>query len=664
MENGAFTGELSDLQKTDPRGFTRESITGSDESQATVTKQTVPGVLTLFTQEAGLSGVKHVGNRSASTARRLLWLIIVLAALSGLLFQVSTMITSFTGNPVNVNIEYVEPTQKPDFPAITICNNNMFKSLKVQKFVGGTSYFFHYFPYLHSLFSVDGESIYDGIMNLTIPNHVTFGFGNTLLDFVEMCAHEAKDMIKSCSFGGLPCGPENFTRVITNYGVCFTFNSAEHGFINQVKNEGQRYGLKLLLHAEENQYSAPRTEVGFRLMVHGQDEIPDIANQGISISPGASTSIALTTTTVTNLGYPYGNCVKDVHRNLKYFNGSYSVSKCWIECETNYIVQQCNCRYFYMPGDAEFCTPAQLQTCYFEKMDEFAALDDPCQCDEPCTQTWYNARLSYSSYPSLIHSLLLTDLGKWPCDEAMGLNLIVRSFTDLEVAVEHFYKEVEDTYHAIVSKGQNVSTFFDADLFHSAMIHSIHTTVYTDVMNEAGTAIFLHTLHYLMGESDEVGSEFYNDTKSHISSLYMNPVFLYWVPLKYEARYLLRELNFTADVIEDLIDILIQDYYLPMFEDLFPVLYANLKDVRDGKLDSVQNDRSICKSFSQSNLAKITIYFEDMKIENIVQKKAYEFFNLVCDIGGTLGLFFGASMVTFLEILDFFAVHFCLTVRR
>ena len=61
---------------------------------------------------------------------------------------------------------------------------------------------------------------------------------------------------------------------------------------------GQKYGLQLLLFANEAEYTAPRTDVGFRLMVHGHDEIPDITNHGTTISPGTTTTVGLKTTLV------------------------------------------------------------------------------------------------------------------------------------------------------------------------------------------------------------------------------------------------------------------------------------------------------------------------------------------------------------------------------
>ncbi|XP_077982100.1 acid-sensing ion channel 1A-like [Glandiceps talaboti] len=94
---------------------------------------------------------------------------------------------------------------------------------------------------------------------------------------------------------------------------------------------------------------------------------------------------------------------------------------------------------------------------------------------------------------------------------------------------------------------------------------------------------------------------------------------------------------------------------------MFPIMYKEIRDLRENtSIEVLPNEdmKSICKKYIEENLSKVTIYFEDMKLESIIQQPGYESFNLVCDIGGSLGLFFGASIVTFIEILDFFTVQF------
>ena len=42
-----------------------------------------------------------------------------------------------------------------------------------------------------------------------------------------------------CQFNGEKCGPENFTTIVTNYGVCYTFNSFSMGKSKEVRAAGK-----------------------------------------------------------------------------------------------------------------------------------------------------------------------------------------------------------------------------------------------------------------------------------------------------------------------------------------------------------------------------------------------------------------------------------------
>ncbi|XP_077982546.1 acid-sensing ion channel 1B-like [Glandiceps talaboti] len=166
-------------------------------------------------------------------------------------------------------------------------------------------------------------------------------------------------------------------------------------------------------------------------MVHGQDEVPDIAGQGVSISPGTETTIGLTKTLLSNLGSPYGDCVMDIENNMKYFDGKYSLSKCLTECETDYAIEKCGCKYFYMPGNKRFCTPNELKYCYFDAMDSLAVQPNACSnCKEPCQQINYNVKLSYCDYPSTKYASTMYSEKRWPCSDAIGYFLLSRSPLD------------------------------------------------------------------------------------------------------------------------------------------------------------------------------------------------------------------------------------------
>lgn len=53
------------------------------------------------------------------------------------------------------------------------------------------------------------------------------------------------------------------------------------------------------------------------------------------------------------------------------------------------------------------------------------------------------------------------------------------------------------------------------------------------------------------------------------------------------------------------------------------------------------------------NFVKLNIFFEALNYELISQQPAYEVSALLGDIGGNMGLFIGASILTVVEVFDF-----------
>ncbi|XP_035828247.1 amiloride-sensitive sodium channel subunit gamma-2 [Aplysia californica] len=76
---------------------------------------------------------------------------------------------------------------------------------------------------------------------------------------------------------------------------------------------------------------------------------------------------------------------------------------------------------------------------------------------------------------------------------------------------------------------------------------------------------------------------------------------------------------------------------------------------------------TVCQEYaskSRSDLAasflKIVVYFEDLNYENITEQPDYEPFQFVSDIGGTIGLWIGLSLISVFEVFQFFyeLLHF------
>ncbi|XP_077991450.1 acid-sensing ion channel 1A-like isoform X2 [Glandiceps talaboti] len=558
-------------------------------------------VMLAFTQTAGLTGVRFIGDGKSLKFRRLLWLLIVLGALGGLLYQISRLINSFLDMPINVNIKYTHPTEKPDFPAITICNNNLFRySGLLTLFDGSASAVQSMIPYLNIIFPLDGNTFYSESDFITAEEYNNYG-NTDLLGFMTTSAHSIDNLVKSCSFSGIPCGPENFTTSVTNYGICYTFNSAQMDETLKVRNAGQRYGLQLQLYANQNEYVGPRTVVGFRVMVHDQDEIPDVAGQGVSISPGVETTIGLTKTMISNLGSPYGDCVDNVENTLKYFNGSYSLSKCWTECETDYAIDKCGCRYYYMPGNMTYCTPNDLRYCYFDAIDDLAQETDACSsCREPCDQIKYNMKLSYGVYPSQQYGSTLYYANRWPCPDAIGFYLQKRSpfyagTTQLDSLA---WNDMTSALDSITYNGQNISEFMPSELkpFNQGIMETLYGLIYRD------TALSILGIfwNYMNRDYDDVGSDFYYYLYMTSHDAKMNIHETPWDVINATVRIFVSYGNVSSDDIDDIVDTLVTGYYVPLFDEAFPMIFTSLRDARDELADDVTQYESfdnVCIDF-------------------------------------------------------------------
>ncbi|XP_071964122.1 uncharacterized protein [Antedon mediterranea] len=94
------------------------------------------------------------------------------------------------------------------------------------------------------------------------------------------------------------------------------------------------------------------------------------------------------------------------------------------------------------------------------------------------------------------------------------------------------------------------------------------------------------------------------------------------------------------------------DYLYTYVYDLFS---TTLGDVING-----QNSNSeIVKNYIQNNYGRVNIYFDTLRVEELTDQPRYELFSLICDFGGSLGLFFGASVVAIFETIEFWCIRRC-----
>ncbi|XP_074652780.1 degenerin-like protein del-10 [Tubulanus polymorphus] len=75
-------------------------------------------------------------------------------------------------------------------------------------------------------------------------------------------------------------------------------------------------------------------------------------------------------------------------------------------------------------------------------------------------------------------------------------------------------------------------------------------------------------------------------------------------------------------------------------------------------------ENKIGSTFYRENLLQVDIFYQKLSYELIQQQAAYDAYALLCDIGGSMGLFVGASVLTMFELLDVFAYQIFNKTKR
>ncbi|KAF3697116.1 Acid-sensing ion channel 1B [Channa argus] len=205
--------------------------------------------------------------------------------------------------------------------------------------------------------------------------------------------------------------------VFTRYGKCYTFNAGGDGRPPLTTSKGgMGNGLELMLDIQQDEYlpvwgetDETSFEAGIKVQIHSQDEPSFIDQLGFGVAPGFQTFVSCQEQRLIYLPPPWGDC-KVTPMDSDFFD-SYSITACRIDCETRYLVDNCNCRMVHMPGDAPYCTPELYKECADPALGQAELVcfspdflverdNDFCVCETPCNMTRYSKELSFVKIPS------------------------------------------------------------------------------------------------------------------------------------------------------------------------------------------------------------------------------------------------------------------------
>nr|XP_033794442.1 acid-sensing ion channel 1 isoform X1 [Geotrypetes seraphini] len=366
-----------------------------------------------YLQQTKIHGLKYIFSGRLSCQRRGVWLLALLLSVALLLTWSSNRIRYLLSSPVHTRVQ-VRYAQSLTFPAITFCNNNLLLLRRMTKadlyltgyWLGLLNRELHLQPPARHLLKDRQWAWLKRLLDFSyyLPPRQQDDLVAQLLDRL---GHQLEEMLLFCKFQGEPCGPQNFSTVFTRYGKCYTFNSGQNGKPPLISvRGGTGNGLELMLDIQQDEYmpvwgetDETSFEAGIKVQIHSQDEPPFIDQLGFGVAPGFQTFVSCQEQRLIYLPPPWGDC-KSTPIDSDFFD-TYSITACRIDCETRYLVENCNCKMVHMPGDASYCTPEQYKECADPALDFLVEKDsDYCVCDTPCNMTRYGKELSMVKIPS------------------------------------------------------------------------------------------------------------------------------------------------------------------------------------------------------------------------------------------------------------------------
>ncbi|KAI3374307.1 hypothetical protein L3Q82_006145 [Scortum barcoo] len=408
-----------------------------------------------------IHGLKFVFSPDKSKPQRVIWIMAFFVCVSLLCTWSWNRILYLMSYPAITKI-YMVWAHNMSFPAVTFCNKNVFRvSTLTRDDLYHSGYWMDLMYPNHTVMersmSILKDSHKQSLLSLLDFNNYTphpdYRINTT--EMMGRLGHQLEDMLLECRFRGETCTHKNFSTVRTERekmvfvrfthateGKCYTFNSGLDGnpLLTTLKG-GTGNGLEIMLDIQQDEYlpvwgetgiqlTSDETsyEAGIKVQIHSQDEPPFIDQLGFGVAPGFQTfvscqqqlgckicpltvvsclklhilQISIKLDSIPMLQYlppPWGDC-KSTPIDSEFFS-TYSITACRIDCETRYLLENCNCRMVHMPGTSTVCTPEQYKDCADPALDFLVEKDnDYCVCQTPCNMTRYGKELSMVKIPS------------------------------------------------------------------------------------------------------------------------------------------------------------------------------------------------------------------------------------------------------------------------
>lgn len=384
---------------------------------------------------SSIYAVSQVG-KSSSQIHKVIWLMILSAAVLGCSHQVWCCLNLYLQYPVVVNLN-VDQTSKMAFPAVTICNLNRMDSqfescIHENGFVSCTpnnDSSESYFPtkVVGSPLVVSERQSFmscrsklSGLQPKSKEKYLRFLDKYSKVDVKTRYAlgYNCTDILAKCSFKGGNCDWRDFyTFQSMEYGNCFTFNKDGHLEVNP---SAYGNGLEIVININADHYLPISHTLGARIIVHDPADDPQPEERGINISPGYDVTLSLKKTQMIRLRSPYRD------RCIDYKPGGppnmESPSACMQVCMQEQYYERCGClepTLLKISNEKQCNISNTTEMCCLDAvLHELEKFGSPCDCPLPCVSPYYHEIISMAKWPSryfflknYVESNLTSDVG-------------------------------------------------------------------------------------------------------------------------------------------------------------------------------------------------------------------------------------------------------------
>ncbi|XP_043206837.1 pickpocket protein 28-like [Amphibalanus amphitrite] len=336
-----------------------------------------------YCEETTIHGVKYLARERS--AKRWYWGVIVLGTFCSASFLIYGVVDNYFRSPTLVSIETTDyPVHRIPFPALTICNLNKISNSSLppdQQTVLGRVVYPNETEWRQRVLDALEIAYMDSCAGGRCPLSADSCEGDHCLPSAEtrrrthdippeqvrkimaMTSPSCDEMVVACLWRGrkTPCS-KLFKTQRTDLGYCCLFN-AHYDSAKQdgvlYSGSGNKNGLTVMIDVKRYEYYLSHfLSVGFKILVHGTHDEPEVRQRGMAIPPGQEIFVAVTaeeTYTTARAESSFTpeerNCYMEHERALRHADTTYyTLANCLLSREAQALVDRCGCVAFYVPG--------------------------------------------------------------------------------------------------------------------------------------------------------------------------------------------------------------------------------------------------------------------------------------------------------------------------